>query len=84
MERVTKNLEAAKWPHNLTVKRTLEMSRWLYKNLGHGDVFFRDNVWMSSSTEKPLGKDAVYFFWGPGCIQFKYEEDMVKFVLRFA
>lgn len=78
------NAAGSKWPHNLFIGYyTEEMSKWLVENFGHGDVFLRDEVWYSHKTQKPI-EDVLYFCWGPGHIQFKYEQDLISFVLRFS
>lgn len=85
------------WPYNLSLdvgedshfarlrfRETYKiMAEWLKESYGHGDVFQRDGAWLSQKTEDPVNVEIKYFFWGPGCIQFKYEEDMIAFVLRF-
>ena len=75
-----------RWQHNLFIgdNPTKEMHRWCKEAFGHGDVFTRDGVWHDSQTEEPVKEEAVYFFWGPGNIQFKNEDDMIAFVLRFS
>lgn len=73
------------WPHNLALNSSEygSMVEWLKEFCGHGDVFQRDGTWLSQKTEDPVNVEIRYFFWGGNCIQFKYEEDMIAFVLRF-
>lgn len=76
-----------RWPYNLSLNRvvTKEMSSWL-TNLGHGDICFKDNSPINIKTKEFINVEAVYFLWGVGntIIQFKYETDMIHFVLKFA
>lgn len=78
----------SRWAHNVSVEysesQTEKMNKWLIENLGHDDVFIRDGIWVSSNTREPIEKEVLYFFWGPGYIQFKYEQDMIAFILRFS
>ncbi len=80
--------DKARWPYNLRigVHVTDEMRRWLIEAFGHDDVYndIETQTWLSSKTDEPDTHDIVYFLWGPGYIQFKHEQDMVAFVLRFS
>ncbi len=87
MEMITiqKDIDRPKWPWNLSINvfEYKEYIEWLKECCGHGDVFQRDGIWLSQETEDPIDDEIRYFFWGPGCLQFKYEDDMIAFVLRF-
>ncbi len=76
----------AAWPHNLTfdIDDYENIVEWCKITLGHEDVFKLDDVWLSHKTEEPIVVEVRYFFWGHSFIQFKYEEDMVKFILKFS
>lgn len=79
----------SRWPYNLRIglEATDEMRAWLIEAFGHGDVYNDETTqsWYSSATDEPDEyEDIVYFLWGPGYIQFKHEEDMIAFVLRFS
>ena len=86
-----KSSEDSRWPFNLKimdiVSVTDEMRKWLVEAHGHGDVYYDADkeLWYSNATDEPDNyKDIVYFLWGPGYVQFKHEEDMIAFVLRFS
>ena len=82
--------QTSRWPWNLsigTVSVTHEMRTWLKDMHGHDDVFRdeRTQNWHNSATDEPdEHEDIVYLLWGPGYIQFKHEEDMIAFILRFS
>ena len=92
MTRLTKiePTEKSRWPFNLRVYGGTgdEMRDWLVESHGHGDCYNDEatQTWFHSRTSIPHKKDVdiVYFLWGPGFIQFKHEEDMVAFILRFS
>lgn len=76
-------VQGALWQNNLHIGiATNEMRIWLFENLGHQDPMKEEQ---RNKKYKRVDKDKYsYFFWGDGHIQFKIEEDMVKFILRFA
>lgn len=81
-----KDLYNPTWPYNLKFEMTeFEiMLEWLTKMHGHGDIYTFNGKWLCQKTEKPIDTEIRYFFWGHGRVQFRYEEDMVAFILRFS